>query len=218
MQSDSPLPQEPQEPQVQPQVQPQEPQFEPPVMGAALPRKKSKVGTILLTLFLLIAIGATAWTWNRVSKLKVDLANAQTSLSDLQAEYETLTAEKAALDGELASVKSEIESTQEELTSTQDELASTKEAIATTKTGTTKVKTEIAALKKKMGRASIYNEVLWGWFANNEDLFLIYFRIYFIEDAKLTELFDTFLGSRTTANYYNWIGYILETMVDILEK
>lgn len=228
MQSDSSLPQEPQEepqdasvpevqPQVEQQIQPQEPQPPPPVMDIAPPRK-SNLFTIVLSVLMVIAIGLTGWQGYRVSQSSKQLDAANASLTGLQADYETLTAEKTALDAELASVKSDLESTQNELKATQDELTATQSAIASTKNDTTKVKAQIATLKKDMQKARTYNEILRGGFEDGETFLQSYFRILAIGDDALSKVFVTFLNHRTVENFNNFVGYILTTIVDILEK
>jgi Tfp pilus assembly protein PilO len=197
MQPEPALPQEPQK-------QESELQGGNPVTA---PPRKFNVKIIFLILLILAVAGLGFWAF----QLNTNLKAAQTSLETLQGKYDDLTAENGRLTTEFGQVSGE-------LAQTSTELASTTELLKTAKADLSKSKQEVSALEAKMKKAGLYVEIMRGAFKDKDNLFVTYLKVAIVKDSELTELYDTYMKSRSSTDLLKWFAYLISTTVEILKQ
>ena len=173
--------------------------------GTAPPRKFN-VKIPFLVLLILAVAGLGFWAF----QLNTNLKAAQTSLATLQGKFDDLTAENGRLTTEFGQVSSELEQT-------NTELASTNETLKTAKADLSKSKQEASALEAKMKKAGLYVEVMRGAFKDKDNLFVTLLKVMLVKDSKLTELYETYLKSKSSADLLKWSSYLISTTMEVLK-
>lgn len=170
------------------------------------PPRKFNVKILFLILLILAVAGLGFWAFQQNTNLKA----AQMSLATLQGKYDNLIAEKGRLTTEFGQVSSELEQT-------NTELASTNETLKTTRADLSKSKQEASDLEAKMKKAGQYVEVMRGAFKDKDNFFATLLKVMLVKDTKLTELYDTYLKSRSSADLLKWSSYLISTAVEVLK-
>lgn len=170
------------------------------------PPRKFNIKIVFLVVLILAVAGLGYWTVQLNSSLKSE----QGSLATLQGKYDDLTSENGRLTTEFGRVSSELEQT-------NTELASTNETLKTTRTDLSKSKQEVSDLEAKMNKAGLYVEILRGAFKDKDNLLATFLKVTLVKDSELTELYETYLKSRSSTDLLKWFSYLISTTVEVLK-
>lgn len=192
-------------------VLPQEPQEHaselPGVSPVTKPPRKFNFKILFLIILLLAVAGVGYWAF----QLNTSLRAAQESLATLQGKYDDLASENDRLTTEFGQVSSDLEKT-------NTELASTNDTLKTTRADLIKSNQEGSDLQTKMKKAGLYVEIMRGAFRDKDTLLQTFLKVLLVKDSKLTELYETYLKSRSSSNLLKWSSYLISTTVEILEQ
>jgi septal ring factor EnvC (AmiA/AmiB activator) len=171
------------------------------------PPQKFNFKIVFLIILLLAVAGVGYWAF----QMNTSLRAAQESLATLQGKYDSLAAENGSMTTEFGQVSSELEQT-------NTELASTSEALKTAKSDLSKSNQEASDLQAKMKKAGLYVEVMRGAFKDNDNLLTTYLKVAIVKDSKLTEMYDTYLKSRSSTDLLKWFSYLVSATAGIFEQ
>ena len=200
MQPEPVLPQEPQKPQ-------EHASELTGVSPVTKPPRKFNFKIVFLIILLLAVAGVGYWAF----QLNTSLRAAQDSLATLQGKYDDLASENGRLTTEFGQVSSELEQTNTELASTNDTLKTTRADLA-------KSNQEGSDLQEKMKKAGLYVEIMRGAFRDKDTLLQTFLKVLLVKDSKLTDLYETYLKSRSSSDLLKWSSYLISTTVEILEQ
>jgi cell division protein FtsB len=183
-----------------------------PAVAPAQPKKPRNylvlaiVLGVFMTLFCLTAAGLGYWA----NMLKTDLTGTQQQLTDLQGNYESLQADNAKLQDNIEKLKGDITALQEELDTTKKELETTQADLKSSREYSDSLQTRIDAALVRM-------DVALGIFVDFKNEKGVERDIRKTGDDKLLDLFQTFIGKQNNDNWFNFLAYLFESIVDELQ-
>lgn len=191
------------------------PQEEPQVESA--PKEKNKFKTMFFALLAVFVVTVAVLGFLSF-RLNSDLKATQTDLAGLQAKHETLTAEKKKLSENLDLTKSDLKSALTDLENTRAELAKAQDDL-------TKVTAEKSELRARMDKAGLWMDVVIAFMVNNERDSSVEKKVEATGDAKLKDLWDTYVDTPLDLNdIEEWLaaieefqGYLLESIAEMLK-
>ena len=169
------------------------------------PRKFNWKIPILILLILAVA-GLGYWTYQLSTNLKV----AQQSLAALQGRHADLTTKNDGLTTEFTQVSGDLEST-------NTELATTRETLKTAKSDLSKSKQDASALQSKKTKAGKFVEIMRGVFEDKDSFIETYLKVLATGDAKLSDLYNAYMKSKSSVDLFTWSGYLISKAVEFLK-
>jgi septal ring factor EnvC (AmiA/AmiB activator) len=171
-------------------------------------KKKSRIDgmSILLIILLLAVVGLGIWGFVMNSNLKAtqtDQVALQNKFDSLTSETNTLTTDLEKAGADLEKAKADLEKAKKDLSTAQADLTKSQDAIV--------------ASKADIEKALKYLDVAVGLFVDKAGGDAMKIRINAINDSNLTEKFDKYYKSGSETDFSAWLGYLFQTVADLLD-
>lgn len=179
---------------------------ETPVTEVKTTPKKSNGLSVLLIVLLLAAIGLGAWGFmmsSSIKKTQSAQAELQKKYDSLTSETDTLTADLAQAGADLEKAKADFEKAKKDLSTAQADVAKSQEAVV--------------ADKANIEKALKYLDIAVGLFVESDNLDEQKIKVKSLNDSALMEKFDTYYKSRNETDFSAWLGYLFQTIFDLLK-
>ena len=171
---------------------------------------KSKIVSIILGVFLGIAIIVAAGLGIWAYQLNTNLTATQKKLTSLQSDYDTLKTNNGQLTTNLSQVNSELDQTKTTLTNTQSQLTSAQSDL-------TKANGDNSALQSKIARVKPLIDIALAIFVNGENDTGIEAKVKATNETQLISSWNTYKKSHSRTDVAAFINNLFNTMNDALK-
>lgn len=177
----------------------------------------SKIVTIILGVFLGIAIIAAAGLGFWANQLNTNLNATQKKLTTLQSDYDSLKANNGQLTTNLSQVNSDLDQTKTTLTNTQTTLTNTQTQLTGAQSDLAKASSDKNDLQSKIVKIKPYLDLAYAIYVTDENKTGIDERVNATNDSKLSSLWSSLKSDPSRDNATAFVNYLFGAMSDSIK-
>ena len=179
---------------------------ETPVTEVKPTPKKSSGLSVFLIVLLLVVVGLGIWG----VVMSTNLKETQSAEVDLQKKFDSLTSETDTLSADLEQASADLEKAKADLEKAQKDLSTVQADLA-------KSQESVSAYKANIDKALKYLDVAVGMFVDSNSIDELRSKVRSLDDSALTDRFETYYKSRNETDFGGWLGYLFQTIADLLK-